>query len=76
MGRAPEVGEGGDKGERIGGLHQHERHGGTEKDNVGAVVLGEKFTFEVSAGGRSLAGEETGNGTSILLFPEGYTLTG
>ena len=48
VGGPAEVGESGDEGERVGGLHQHEGHAGPEEDDVGIFVFGEEFSLEVS----------------------------
>lgn len=36
---AAEIGEGGAKGGRVGGLHEHEGHAGAEEDNVCGLML-------------------------------------
>lgn len=43
-----EVWEGVFEGGGVGGLHEHEGHGGAEEDDVGVGVLGEGFALEVS----------------------------
>lgn len=47
VGCAREVGKGFSKRERVGGLHEHKRHGWAEKDDVGVFVLDEVLVFEV-----------------------------
>lgn len=48
VGGAAEVGESRDEGERVRGLHEHEGHARPEEDDVGVLILGEKFALEVS----------------------------
>lgn len=59
-----EVWEGVFEGGGVGGLHEHEGHGGAEEDDVGVGVLGEGFALEVSVekvGGKiSMCGGELG----------------
>ena len=74
VGCASEVREGGDEGEWVGSLHEHEGHGRTEEDDVGSLMLGKEFTFEVSVKRCDLVFEEVASGESSLLFPKRYAL--
>ena len=64
---AGEVWEGFFEGKRVGCLHEHEGHRGSEEDDVGAFVLAEEFVFKVS---RRIVSSGTWPGLPLTAQPE------